>query len=103
MVKAVFQKGSVQLLESPPNTWSEGSSLGVNRTPPDNASWSDQPADVDEPAYLDNPTPEELEEWKREMNALCADNSEENHQIMMRTFAEIKAYEKDLMRKAMGL
>lgn len=83
MVKAVFQKGVIQPLSPLPEEWQEGQELLIQEVVPEG------PADWDA--------------WEREMEALAAQISPEDHLRVEAALAEADREAKDLVRRQMGL
>jgi len=85
MIKAILKDGVIVPAEPLPADWREGAELLV---------------DLVEDA---TPSPEELERWAREMDALCADSDAEEEARLDDFLNERRRHEKALMRQRMGL
>ncbi len=84
MLKAVLKNGVIQPLEPLPADWTEGVELEVCQ------------ATV-------TPSPQAVEEWLAEMNALCADSTPEQEAQLQAALDELKRASKGLARRQMGL
>jgi hypothetical protein len=82
MVKVVFRKGAVQLLEAPPKEWVDGEELGVGKR-----------------KRVDEWTLEEIEAQHARLNELCAQNDPANDQRRNDAIQEYKREQKSLMRR----
>lgn len=83
MVKAVFQKGVILPLSPLPAEWQEGQELLIQEFGSDG--------------------PEDWDAWERELEALAAQISPEDHLRVEAALAEADREAKDLVRRQMGL
>jgi hypothetical protein len=85
MTRAVLKDGKIQPLDPLPPDWREGEELKVER--------------LEER----DPTPEELDAWAKEMDALCADSDPEEDARLQAALDENRRMAKEWMRGYMGL
>jgi hypothetical protein len=85
MTRAVLKDGKIEPLDPLPPDWRDGEALSVERV-----------ADRD-------PTPEELDAWAKEMDALCADSTPEDEARLQAAIEEHRQEAKAWMRRRMGL
>jgi hypothetical protein len=85
MPRAILKNGVIYPLEPLPPEWADGQELEVEPI---------QPADE---------SPEAIERWAREMEALCADSDSEDEERMLAAIAEERREAKAQARREMGL
>lgn len=85
MIRALYRDGKIEPVDAIPSDWREGDELAV---------------EMFQPASGAN---ESFEDWVAELNAACAEISEEDHQRAMAAIAEHRADAKRWMRRDMGL
>jgi hypothetical protein len=83
VVKAVYRKGHIQLLEAPPVDWREGEELLIDAVTGDNVPF------------------ESFEQWQADMDAATADLTDEDHEQLMKALADVEAESKELGRREM--
>ena len=83
MVRAVLHEGVIEPLSSLPEEWAEGQELLIRE--------------------VDSAAPEDWDAWEREMEALAAKISPEDHERVEAALAEANREAKDFVRRQMGL
>ena len=86
MIRAIVKNGAIQPLEPIPAEWSDGKELVV------------QEADGNS-----RESPEELDKWCRELDALCAEGDPEDDERLRTALAEAHERAKAVVRREMGL
>jgi hypothetical protein len=85
MVKAKIQNGAIVPLEPLPPEWGNGTEVAIEV--------------IEEP----QPTGEEIDRWFEELEQLCVQGSEEDHQRLQNALEEADRLAKEQMRREMGL
>ena len=86
MIRAIVKNGTIQPLESIPPEWSDGMEVVV------------QEADGNS-----RESPEELDKWYGELDALCAAGDPEDEEQLRTALAEAHEQAKAMVRREMGL
>ncbi len=85
MVRAVLKNGTIQPLDPLPPEWTEGRELWV------------------EDAGAPDGSPEDLDKWCQELEALCAQNDPKDMERLHAALAEAHEQAKAMVRREMGL
>ena len=86
MIRAIVRNGTIKPLEPIPTEWPDGQEVVV------------QEADGNSQA-----TPEELDRWYRELDAICVSGDPEDDERLQTALAEAHEQAKAMVRRQMGL
>ncbi len=85
MIKAIVKNGTIEPLEPIPTEWSDGQEVVVQET------------------YRDSrETPDELDRWYRELDALCVASDPEDDERLRTALAQAHEQAKAVVRRQMG-
>jgi hypothetical protein len=85
MLRAVLKNGQIKPLDPLPAEWTDGEELVV------------------EQARKPDLTPDEIDRWAKEMDALCANSDPEDEARVQAAIEEQRRQGKEWMRRRMGL
>jgi hypothetical protein len=86
MIKAIVKNGTIEPLETIPTEWYDGQEVVVQETHGDSRE-----------------TPDELDRWYRELDALCVASDPEDDERLRAALAEAHEQAKAVVRRQMGL